>query len=59
VVHATQQELADAVGTVREVVTRTLRGLREEGKVETRRDEIILLDPVALGDELSGLDPSP
>jgi CRP/FNR family transcriptional regulator len=59
VVHATQQELADAVGTVREVVTRTLRGLREEGRIETRRDEIVLLDPVALGDELSGLDRSP
>jgi CRP/FNR family transcriptional regulator len=53
VVHATQQELADAVGTVREVVTRTLRGLRAEGKLETGRDEVVLLDPIALGDELA------
>jgi CRP/FNR family transcriptional regulator len=53
VVRATQQELADAVGTVREVVTRTLRGLRKDGLLETSRDEIILLDPVALHEELA------
>jgi CRP/FNR family cyclic AMP-dependent transcriptional regulator len=51
VVHATQQELADAVGSVREVVTRTLRQLRKEGMVETSRDEIVLLDPIALSEE--------
>jgi CRP/FNR family transcriptional regulator len=56
VVRATQQELADSVGSVREVVTRTLRRLREEGKLETSRDEIVLLDPVALGEELSERD---
>jgi len=51
VVHARQQDLADAVGSVREVVTRTLRGLRAEGLVDTSRDEIVLLDPVALSEE--------
>jgi CRP/FNR family cyclic AMP-dependent transcriptional regulator len=51
VVRATQQELADAVGSVREVVTRTLRQLRKEGLLETSRDEIILLDPIALSEE--------
>jgi CRP/FNR family transcriptional regulator, cyclic AMP receptor protein len=39
-----QQDLADAVGSVREVVVRTLRELREAGLVETRRDGIVLLD---------------
>jgi len=47
------------VGTVREVVTRTLRGLRTEGKLETARDEIVLLDPIALGEELSERDGIP
>jgi CRP/FNR family transcriptional regulator, cyclic AMP receptor protein len=59
VVRSTQQELADAVGTAREVVTRTLRGLRTEGKLETARDEIVLLDPIALGEELSERDGVP
>jgi CRP/FNR family transcriptional regulator len=54
VVHASQQEVADAVGSVREVVTRTLRGLRREGLVETSRDEIVLLDPIALSEATSG-----
>jgi CRP/FNR family transcriptional regulator len=46
-----QQELADAVGSVREVVVRVLRELREEGTVETRRDRIIIRDP----ERLSGI----
>jgi CRP/FNR family transcriptional regulator len=50
-VHVTQQELADAVGTVREVVVRTLRDLRESGIVRTERDRIILVDPARLSDE--------
>ncbi|HSJ51431.1 MAG TPA: Crp/Fnr family transcriptional regulator [Actinomycetota bacterium] len=53
VVYASQQDLADAVGSVREVVTRTLRGLRRQGLVRTRRDEIVLLDPVGLTRELA------
>lgn len=51
VVRLTQQELADAVGSVREVVTRTLRRLRKEGMLETSRDEIVLLDPITLSEE--------
>jgi CRP/FNR family cyclic AMP-dependent transcriptional regulator len=51
VVRATQQELADAVGSVREVVTRTLCQLRKEGLLDTLREEVSLLDPVALCDE--------
>jgi CRP/FNR family transcriptional regulator len=53
-VRTTQQELADAVGSVREVVTRTLHRLRGEGLIETSRDEIVLLDPVGLSDEARG-----
>ena len=43
-----QQELADAVGSVREVIARALRQLREEGLVETVPHGIALLDPAAL-----------
>ena len=43
-----QQELADAVGTVREVVVRVLRELREEGLVQTGRDRIVIRDPERL-----------
>ena len=44
----TQQELADAVGTAREVVVRVLRELRAEGVVETGRHGITIRDPEAL-----------
>jgi CRP/FNR family transcriptional regulator len=50
-----QQELADAVGTVREVVVRILRELREEGVVQTGRDGIVIRDP----ERLSGTSSSP
>jgi CRP/FNR family cyclic AMP-dependent transcriptional regulator len=43
-----QQDLAEAVGTVREVVVRALRELRQAGLVETRREGIVLLDPERL-----------
>jgi CRP/FNR family transcriptional regulator, cyclic AMP receptor protein len=46
-----QQELADAVGTVREVVVRALRELRRDGLMLTRRDGIVLLDPERLAAE--------
>jgi CRP/FNR family transcriptional regulator, cyclic AMP receptor protein len=44
-VGATQQELAEAVGSVREVVVRTLRELRAEGIVQTDRRGIRVLEP--------------
>lgn len=40
----TQQELADAVGTVREVIVRTLRDLRREGLLQTDRTGIVIAD---------------
>ena len=43
-----QQELADAVGTSREVVARVLRELRLEGLVATGSDSIHVLDPTGL-----------
>lgn len=43
-----QRELAEAVGTVREVVVRTLRELRRDGVVRTEKDRIVIVDPVRL-----------
>lgn len=40
-----QRELADAVGTAREVVVRVLRELRRAGLVRTDRDGIVIVDP--------------
>jgi CRP/FNR family transcriptional regulator len=51
-VRITQQGLADAVGTVREVVVRALRQLRDAGAVRTERDRIVLLDPAYLTEEV-------
>jgi CRP/FNR family transcriptional regulator, cyclic AMP receptor protein len=48
VARLTQQELADHVGTVREVVARILRDMRERGLVETSREQITLADPAGL-----------
>ena len=44
VVNSSQQEIADAVGSVREVVVRALRRLRDDGLVRTGRDGVIVLD---------------
>jgi CRP/FNR family transcriptional regulator len=55
VVHASQQELADAIGSVREVVTRNLHQLADEGLVEIGRDEITIVDPLALAELAHGL----
>ncbi len=40
-----QRDLAEAVGTVREVVVRVLRELRSEEIVRTGRDRIVIVDP--------------
>jgi CRP/FNR family transcriptional regulator len=57
VVPVSQQELADAVGTVREVVVRVLRELRQEGVVRTERGRMVILDPARLIEE-QGWNPS-
>lgn len=51
VVHASHEELADAVASVRVVVTRILHQLRDEGLVETSRTGIVLLEPLSLARE--------
>jgi CRP-like cAMP-binding protein len=43
-----QQQIADAVGTVREVVVRILRDFREAGLVRTTRHGTIIADPIGL-----------
>lgn len=54
VASASQQALADAVGSVREVVVRILHDLRDEGVVRTGRGEVQLLDPARLEAETYG-----
>jgi CRP/FNR family transcriptional regulator len=48
VVPVSQQQLAEAVGTVREVIVRVLRELRTAGVVHTERNRIIIVDPARL-----------
>lgn len=48
IVAGEQQQIADAVGTVREVVVRILRDFREAGLVRTTRHGTIITDPVGL-----------
>jgi CRP/FNR family transcriptional regulator len=52
VVPVTQQQLADSIGTVREVVARALRDLREEALVTTSGGRIEILDPVTLASQV-------
>jgi CRP/FNR family transcriptional regulator, cyclic AMP receptor protein len=51
VARVSQQELADAVGSVREVVARVLRDFRLEQLVATSPDSIHVLDPAGLHDQ--------
>jgi CRP-like cAMP-binding protein len=44
VVHATVRDLADATGTVREVVTRVLKGMRERGLISRVGGVLVLRD---------------
>src|SRR6476661_10849646 len=52
--HVSQQELADAAGSVREVVARALRDLRTAGIVATAADSVVILDPARLYAESGG-----
>ena len=49
-----QQELADAAGSVREVVARVLRDLRVAGFVATAADSVVILDAARLYAESGG-----
>lgn len=46
--HTTHQQLADELGTVREMVTRLLRRFERSGWVALGRERVELLDPAAL-----------
>jgi CRP/FNR family transcriptional regulator len=52
--HVSQQELADAVGSVREVVARVVRDLRVAGVLATSADRIVILDATRLYAESGG-----
>jgi len=54
VAHISQQELADAVGSVREVVARALRDFRVAGIVATTADSVVILDAARLYAESGG-----
>jgi len=51
VARVNQEELAEAVGTVREIVVRILRDMRNDGLVRTGRGWVELLDPIRLDAE--------
>jgi CRP/FNR family transcriptional regulator, anaerobic regulatory protein len=53
VIAATQQKLADELGSVREIVSRLLRQFEDRGWVELGRERITVRDPRALA-ELAG-----
>jgi CRP/FNR family transcriptional regulator len=53
-VAVSQRQLADSVGTVREVVVRVLRDLRDTGVISTHPDRIDILDPIRLSQEQGG-----
>lgn len=46
--HITHQQLADELGSVREMVSRLLKGFAEQGWVRLGREQIEILDPAAL-----------
>ena len=58
VARVSQQDLADAVGSVREVVVRVLHHLRSEGVIRTSRGGIEILRPSDLVDEQFAVRPS-
>jgi CRP/FNR family transcriptional regulator, cyclic AMP receptor protein len=54
-VPGTQQDLATAVGSVREVVASTLGAMKHEGLIDVRRGAIIVLDPGRLAREAAAI----
>jgi CRP/FNR family transcriptional regulator, anaerobic regulatory protein len=47
-VHATHQQLADELGSVREMVSRLLKGFAEQGLVRLSREQVEILNPAGL-----------
>lgn len=48
VLHVTHQQLADELGSVREFVSRLLKGFAAQGLVRLAREQIEILDPASL-----------
>ena len=48
VVHTTHQQLADELGSVREMVSRLLKGFAEQGMVRLGREQVEVLDAAGL-----------
>ena len=48
ILHTTHQHLADELGSVREIVSRLLKGFSEQGLVTLGREQIEILDPAGL-----------
>jgi CRP/FNR family transcriptional regulator, anaerobic regulatory protein len=46
--HITHQQLADELGSVREMISRLLKGFAEQGLVRLGREQIEILDPAGL-----------
>lgn len=53
-VHATHQQLADELGSVREMVSRLLKGFSDQKLVNLGREQIEILDPPGLRELASG-----
>jgi len=54
VVTGTQQELANAAGTVREVVATAVQALKREGIIKVSRGSVVILDPDRLAQVADG-----
>ncbi|MCB1914707.1 MAG: Crp/Fnr family transcriptional regulator [Rhodocyclaceae bacterium] len=48
VLHVTHQQLADELGSVREIVSRLLKGFAAQGLVRLAREQVEILDPAGL-----------
>jgi CRP/FNR family transcriptional regulator len=56
-VRATHQQLADELGSVREIVSRIVRNFAEQGLVQTGREQITILDSAGLR-RVAGVQPA-
>jgi len=54
-IHATHQQLADELGSVREIVSRLLKTFAEQGLVSVGREEIEIVNPATLRRLAAGL----
>ncbi|NMG65730.1 helix-turn-helix domain-containing protein [Azoarcus indigens] len=48
VLHVTHQQLADELGSVREMVSRLLKGFADQGLLRLSREQVEILDPAGL-----------